>query len=665
MAPGDFFEGGTNTYNNWVEFSGGGFMTSGNRPEAQAMQQWNNGGFGGIQDLHLEGAAFTNTTLTLDGNSIYDSHDYDIKIRLERQQKWFLQFHADNFRTWSDDIGGFYPPTGIQYYGPGGNNVLALDRGEYSFLGGITLNKLPSITFQYTHRYRRGNEDSTIWGPVHPDLLNAPAESEGLIPSIYNIGETVDAFDVNAKKNIWNTDLALGLHYEHGDLNDGLSSSFYPGEGPPSEANRLMADQNAYNLFTADATAERWFKQHVFVSAGGMVANLDNRFSGNQSYSPGTFDGFGYYDMTGSSHLQEYVMDLNALTIPLKTLDVIPALRAERDTWDGNSTGIGTLGTFPTQPFNSRSSGNTIDVCESLDLRYTGITNWVFSLGGQWDEDNENVNQQGGFNQVIESGIPFGVPPATNSLDDNSLSQKYSAGASWYPLTRLAMDFGGYYKNDVYSYIAPANSTPDGDTYPGYFTVQGFETYDGNCRVTLHLLQNLALISRYEYQLSTIMTTPDAASGLGARQTSRMASHVIGQNISWEPWPRLSLNAGFTYVLSKTTTPASEDTAAILNAENNYWTLNFSPCFVVDDKTDLDLDYFYYQADDYQNNSPEGVPLGAGSREHAVTATLTRRVNPHLRVSLKYGYYNYEDALTGGNSNFAAHLIMATMQYRF
>jgi len=93
--------------------------------------------------------------------------------------------------------------------------------------------------------------------------------------------------------------------------------------------------------------------------------------------------------------------------------------------------------------------------------------------------------------------------------------------------------------------------------------------------------------------------------------------------------------------------------------------VNFSSSLVLDDKTDLNLNYFYYQADDYQDNSSDGLPLGAGAREHGVTATLTRRINPHLRVNLKYGYYNYEDALTGGNSNFEAHLIFASLQYRF
>jgi hypothetical protein len=199
--------------------------------------------------------------------------------------------------------------------------------------------------------------------------------------------------------------------------------------------------------------------------------------------------------------------------------------------------------------------------------------------------------------------------------------------------------------------------------------MQGLQEFDLNCRVTVHLLQTVTSISRYEFQHSWIDTTPDSASGLNELQTSRMNSHIIGENISWIPWSRLSLEAGFTYVLSVTKTPLSEstapDTAAILNAENNYWTLNFSPSLVLDDKTDLNLNYFYYQADDYQNNSTAGVPLGAGSREHAVSATLTRRINPRLRISLKYSYYNYQDALTGGNSNFEAQLFMASMQYRF
>jgi len=665
MSPQDYFEGGTSTYNNWIELSTGGFLTRGNQAQAEEMQHWSGGAFGGIEDLHLQGNAFTNTTFTLDGHSIFDQHDYDLTFRLEHPELWYLQFHFDNFRIWSDDLGSYYPPTGTQYSGSG--SALALDRGEFSFQGGLTLNKLPSITFKYTHSYRNGDKSSTIWGPVHPDPLNSPATVRDLYPSFYGIDETVDAFDLSAKKYLIGTDFGLGLHYEHGDLKDALDSTFYQGE--PVQQDVTDSQKNSYDLFSVDATSETWIKNNLMLSAGGMFANLDNHFSGSEiygsdfgaGYSPGLYNGLGYYNMTGSSHLQEYVMDLNLLTMPVKTLTIIPAIRVQKEHWDADSSGTGTLSDFSTEPFDSESSRDVIDVCESLGLRYTGVTNWVFSADGEWDETQGNLNQMGGLSQI--NGI--GVPAVTNFTDDSSLLQKYSIGARWYPLYCLTLDFGGYYKNESYNFNSPMDSTPDGDTYPGYLAVQSSQTYDGNFRLTWHPVSMVSLTSRYEYQLSTIDTTPDPASGLSEVESSRMVSHVIGQDVNWIPWSRLSLQAGFNYVLSETKTPASEYTQSILNAQNNYWTVNFSSSFVVDDKTTFDVNYFYYQADDYQDNSAYGVPLGAGSREHGVTATLTRQINPRMRVNLKYGYYNYADALTGGNGNFEAQLVSASLQYRF
>ena len=86
---------------------------------------------------------------------------------------------------------------------------------------------------------------------------------------------------------------------------------------------------------------------------------------------------------------------------------------------------------------------------------------------------------------------------------------------------------------------------------------------------------------------------------------------------------------------------------------------------MLDDKTDLSLSYFYYISGDYNNNSPLGVPYGAGSEEHAVTATLTRRLSERLRLALKYGYYRYDDASFGANRDFGANLISASLRYRF
>ena len=74
------------------------------------------------------------------------------------------------------------------------------------------------------------------------------------------------------------------------------------------------------------------------------------------------------------------------------------------------------------------------------------------------------------------------------------------------------------------------------------------------------------------------------------------------------------------------------NTQAILNAQNNYWMVNFNSGLALDDKTDLNLDYTYYQADNYSDLNPMYISYGAGGEAHAITATEVRRLTKNLRA---------------------------------
>jgi hypothetical protein len=361
--------------------------------------------------------------------------------------------------------------------------------------------------------------------------------------------------------------------------------------------------------------------------------------------------------------MNEYVVDMNLLYKPGPYFTIIPSVRLQKDDEDADTSGVETLGAFSPVTFNSSGDAGDLDVRGRLDLAYKGFTNWVLHARVDITEVDGNLDQYGGLIPI--NGI--GIPGAQSQIDERNFIQKYAAGARWYPSRRVTVDAGGYFKQDDYHYVNPVDSTPDNSAtaYPGYLAMQKFATYDGNLRLTVRLRQNLSLISRYEYQWSTIHTAPDSLAGLPDAESSTMQSHIIAQDVNWTPWPRLNLQAGLNYVLSDTATPASDATQAILDARNNYWTVNFSSGFVVDDKTDLNLSYVYYDADDYVDNSPEGVPYGAGGQEHSVTLTLTRRISERIRLSLKYGYYRYLDEATGGNADFGASLVYATLRYRF
>ena len=667
LTPQQMYEGGKDTYTDWVELSTGGLMTSGGST-AQAQQQFqlSKGVFGGISDLHIQQEVAKKTTLTLDGHALFDQNDYKVILGLSREELGYVKFTASDFRTWYNGAGGYYPPTRLQYNLP--NDALSVDRGEISVEAGLTLKDMPQAVFKYTHSYRDGDKSSTIWGPVHPNLTTTVA---GVFPSIYSLNEKVDSYALDLTHHINTTDFGLGVRYDTASLADTQKETFWSGETQQRDVTNQQG--TSYDMFNVHAFSETWLKKNLFFSTGYSFANLDDNFSGNRvygddfdvAYSPNNLNGMGYTSLNGGAHKQEHVVNVNLMTIPHKNLTIVPSLRVQQDNWNANSTGMGTLSDFNPEPFTSNSDGESLDLRERLDIRYTGITNWVHYCGAELTEGNGDVNQTGGLNQV--NG--YGPPPIQCHTDDTRFFQKYFVGTRWYPYRRTSIDLGGYYKNNQYNYNNPLDSTYNGagspDRYPAYLTQQNFQTYDGNIRLTLRPAANVMLVSRYEYQWSTINTTPDAISGFSSSQSSTMTSQIIGQNASWSPWSRLCLQAGFNYVLSETETPTSDYTQAVLNSQNNYWTVTFNSAVVLDEKTDLNLTYLYYQASDYNNNSADGLPLGAGAQEHTVTAGITRRINPHLRVNVKCAYSQYNDWASGGNNNTTAEMVYTSLQYRF
>jgi hypothetical protein len=668
LTPQQMFEGGAKSYDNWVELGLGGLITSGNAAQAQQQYQLSNDPFGGVSDLHLQKDVVKGTTLTMDGHALFDQNDYKLLLGLQREEFGYIKFNLTDFRTWYNGAGGYF--NGTQYQLP--NDALSLDRGTLSVEAALTPKDLPKAVFKYTHSYRDGDKSSTIWGPVHPDLPAATVRN--VFPSLYNINEKVDSYALDLTHHIKTTDFGAGVRYDTASLANTRMETFYLNDDPQ---HRALTDSQgtAYDLFNVHAFSETWLKKNLFFSTGYTYADQHDTFSGSRiygddfgvGYSPNIYNGLGYTSLHGGANEQQHVGNVNLMATPFKNLSIVPSLRVQSDNWNANSGGLGTFGTDATQPYSGNGNGEMLEVRERLDVRYTGVTNWVFSCGGEWTQGSGNLYQTNGLSEYTVIGI--GPPPVLSLTDETRWFQKYSIGARWYPVRRVIIDTGGYYKRNEYDYNIVQDSTPNdpssGNRYPAYLVMQNFQTYDGNVRVTLRPVQNVTLVSRYEYQYSTIDTAPDSVSGLGQTQSSQMTTHIIAQNASWTPWSRLFLQAGFNYVLSETKTPMSDYTQAVLNSQNNYWTVTFDSTVVVDDKTDLNVGFVYYRADNYNNNSSAGLPLGAGADEQTLTASISRRITPSLRVNLRYAYTHYNDWASGGNNNYDAQMVYSSLQYRF
>lgn len=666
LKPEQMFEGGNETYNNWVELSVGGFIASGNRSQAEARHRSANGAFGGIEDLHYQAQVATNTTLTVDGRALFDNEDYKLTLQLNREGTGYLRFNVENYRTWYNGDGGYYRPGDLWY--PLSNDALAVDRGEISFEAGLRKEKVPKITVKYAHQYRDGEKGLTSWGITHPDANNSSI-TRALSPTLYDIDESRDIFQLDVANRYKATDFGVGLRYETADLDNARYITQAPGE--PGQQRITQLDGTSYDMFSVHAFTETWIKKNLLFTSGFLFTDMAEDFSGSRiygndfdvSYAPFGANGLGYYDLVGTTHLKEYAVNLNLMAKPWKHVTITPSIRVQKEDSNTESSGMGTLSDYPGQTFSGTSDRGVLDVSERLDVRYTGLTNWVLYTRGEWTQGDGNLKEDGGLSLVNN----IGVSPIDRATDDSRHFQKYSLGARWYARRGLSLDVGGYYKLNAYDYDHTVDSTPNGSVnrYPAYLTMQDFETYDGNVRLTWRPHPKVTLVSRYEYQVSTIHTKADALSGLGELESSEMTSHILAQNISWTPWSRLYLQAGANYVWSETQTPTSELTKAILDAQNNYWTVNFNSGYVVDDKTDLNLGYFFYQSDNFNDNFVEGLPLGLSAEEHGVTATVSRRLSSHVRLTLRYGYFNYDETTFGGNQNNESHWVFSSLQYRF
>ena len=99
-------------YNNWIDLSVGGAITSGDKARFQQRHDLPAGPFGGVEDFHYEKSVGKKGLFQLDGRGIFDNHNYSLKLDLTDPDKGYVRAGYKEFRTWQDGNGGFFPQNG-------------------------------------------------------------------------------------------------------------------------------------------------------------------------------------------------------------------------------------------------------------------------------------------------------------------------------------------------------------------------------------------------------------------------------------------------------------------------------------------------------------------------------------------------------------------------
>ncbi|MEY2465901.1 MAG: hypothetical protein QOD03_422, partial [Verrucomicrobiota bacterium] len=533
---------------------------------------------------------------------------------------------------------------------------------------------------------------STIWGDT--TLLGLPGanNSRAIVPTFLGIDEDRDSFALDAKHTVSKTDFGLGLRYDMIDNNDTRNIHRRPGEltgSATAAADRFVTQHDEFeeDMLNAHGFTETRFNDRIWFTTGYSYTRLDTDVGGSRIYGADydpVYDPLfarrqqrdeGFFDLRGGSKVDQYVMNMNLMLMPWDNVSIVPSFRVEHQEQEGDVTYTATsFGAPPARAATTEDLRNTrgrgfTDVSERLELRYTGFTNWVLYARGEWLEGIGTLKETQADN---DPDAPEGTSAIIKrNTDSDRFTQKYVLGVNWYPLRRLNMAAQYYHKvrENGYTHLVDSttNMPPSANRYPAFLTDQDFATDDLNYRVTWRPLNNLTLVTRYDFQLSTVDTKGDF---LAKVQSAEMTSHILSEMISWTPCSRLYLQGSINYVLDQTTTGANtfvgSDTNNIVpRSRNDYWNASIFATFVLDNKTDLSAQYFYYRANNYLDNSSASQPYGAGAEEQSISATISRQLTRRLRCSLRYGYFTNRDQTSGGHNNYDAHLVFSSLQYRF
>ncbi|MCX6966672.1 MAG: hypothetical protein NTZ46_02650, partial [Verrucomicrobia bacterium] len=570
------------------------------------------------------------------------------------------------FRSYYDGNAGFTPSlVGTTFFPPDAGNVLGLDRGRIFAELGLRMPDLPEVTLRYERDYRYGQKDSTEWGTATVGAL-----SRKIAPSFRNIKETLDIFSLDLAHTLGNTDLHLGVRFEHQSNDDSLNVSMNPQE-PTKERKLTQVDTLSGDMFTAHGDTETRFSDKLWFTTGYAYTTFNTNIGGSRAFgldydadaaSPiiptSQYRDHGFFDLVGGSQLDQNVACMNLMWMPTPHLSLIAAVRFEKEENDNVArfmdTGINSNKTTVTlTPYLDNSSNDTKRIAESFEARYTGLADWVFYTRGEWTEES---------GAVIEHVKNLTTQAVTGyDYDRDRLVQKYIVGANWYACSMASLSAQYYFKSAENDYTFPTRVNHV-TLVSGPIEAQNLYTHDVNTRITLRPLSNLVFVTRYDLQRQEIDTAEDSGETL---ESGQIINNIFSECVTWSPLDRLYLQGNVSYVLSKTDIPVTLPGPVNLGISNNYLTVGAGAGYALDDKTDIRADYTYYKADNYKDTSRLAQPYGVGASEHTATLGVTRQIRRNVTVNVKGGYFQYVDQTSGYHNNFSGTLLFTSMQVRF
>lgn len=662
---------------NWVEVGVGGNFVHGDKAAFQKRTQQPRDVWGGVTDFHYEMDVGKKSLFEVDGRGIFDAHNYSITLSYKDPDHGYARAGFEEFRNYYDLSGGYFPGNGafLDLY----RDVGEIDRRKIFFEAGLTLENIPQVRIRYDYDDRAGTKNSTIWGDT--TATGIAGQARKIVPSLNAIDEDRHTISLDISHTIGKTQAGIGGSYSVSTYDNARYMRRNPGE--PSDRFLTHREGVENDTFNARAWTDTDFNDKVKFTTAYSYTKMDADVSGARAIggafdadpSPAALGAFarrqtrdhGFDSLTGGTKVDQHVGAISLMYRPTPDIAIVPSLRVESQDQHGDvgfrDIEVASGGGITVEDVVATRNRDLLDVSESLEARYTGLTNWVFYARAELLQGAGNLREA-----EIALSAPA-TPAIQRESDSTRFTQKYTIGANWYPAKQLNLAVQAFHRDreNEYDHIldtTPPVTPPTGQGfYPAFIEKQQFVTEDANIRVTYRPLNNLTFVTRYDFQYTTIDSDMQL---LPEVESARSTAHIVTESITWVPINRLYLQLSGSYTWDHLASDANEILPRVQVSKNDYYTASATVGYALTDKTDVSASYSFYRAENYDPSIfAVGLPFNASLEEHMVGGSVVHRFNRRMQLTARYAFITSHDETSGGNNDFDAHLVSSALRFRF
>lgn len=649
------------TFESYIKISGQAASIQGNEAAFKNRTQQPSNGGAGIEDLHVAKDVSKTTTLEVDGRALAGPEDYLFKIKLAKVETGSVDVGYKRFRTFYDGIGGFFPLN--RAWLPLSNEELHTDRGRFWAAARLEMPGKPVVEIRYTNETRSGRKDSTTWGDSNLTglpILPANNATRKIVPAYLDLSERHQVLEGSVRHTIGNTTATLRVL---GDWVNNLDTRFltrYPGEVLPNPERKVyQKDGLSTDTLAVIGTTETVFTERITFNTGLSYQHVNGKVSGERPNAIGVLPTFDFKDLVGGSNADVYTANLSFSLKPAADWLIQPSLRGE-DSYtksSGTFTRVTTTGTPPVAVnafFKENSRVKDQILTPDLTVRYTGFRRLVL-YGSVSDRlvrgDDRHTDQ-------FSTAVPTNAQLQTDNIDQDQAH--YTVGANWNQSSRLILRTELFHKDHENKFIGYA--TQLGNRY-----VVGYQFTGVKLTAIVKPIPQLSFTTRYQPQQGEMQVTTESTTRFDSMSAK---SHLIGETIDWNPNQAIYVQANLNVAYNVISTAYPRDQAPLTiapqrNSDNNYWSGSLLSGFVVTKKTDMEVQFTYQKADNFEAAIALGTqPYGAGYEEYTATVGAKHKFSDRWLGSGKVGYFSSHNDTTGGKTNFHGPLAYVSVDYK-